>query len=91
MPAIWSTLLRRYRTAVGWEICESATNALRLHVESDSWDQFCFRLGIVVAYRCEERVEQLGGVGNEMFVVLVDGEDGEDGVLADERVSVLEA
>ena len=36
MPEMASKLLRRYRTAVVWEMLARATKALRLHVESDS-------------------------------------------------------
>jgi hypothetical protein len=40
-------------------------------------------------HRSEERVQQFWRVGNEVFVVLVDGVDGEYGVLADEGMAVL--
>ena len=40
-------------------------------------------------YRSQERVEQLRRVRNEVLVVLIDRQRGEDGVLPDERVSVL--
>ena len=36
-----------------------------------------------VALGLEERLQQLGGVGHESLVVLEDGGNGEDGVLAD--------
>jgi hypothetical protein len=40
-------------------------------------------------YSSQERVQQLGSVGDQALVVLIDRVDGKNGVFADERVSVL--
>lgn len=40
-------------------------------------------------YSSQERVQQLGSVGDQALVVLIDRVHGKNGVLADERVSVL--
>lgn len=40
-------------------------------------------------YSSEERVQQLGRIGNHRLVVLVDRVDGKDGVLANEGMSVF--
>lgn len=42
-----------------------------------------------VTHGSEEGVKELGSVGDEVLVVLEDGPDGEDGVLAHERVSMF--
>ena len=52
-------------------------------------ERIAFARGI--ALRREEGVDELGGVGDEVLVLAEDGEDGEDGVLADVGVPVLEA
>lgn len=44
-----------------------------------------------IALRGEERLYELGRVGNEVFILPVDGVHGEDGVLADVGVTVFEA
>jgi hypothetical protein len=72
---------------------QSVTNALRLQVESDSWGtQSANRYGLPrgqVTHGSEESVKELGRVGDEVLVILEDGPDGEDGVLAHERVSMF--
>ena len=52
-------------------------------------ERIAFARGI--ALRREEGVDELGCVGDEVLVLAVDGEDGEDGVLGDVGVPVLEA
>ena len=51
----------------------------------------CVALACVVALRFKEGLDEFGGVWHESLVVLVDGGDCEDGVLADVGVPVLEA
>lgn len=70
---------------------QRVTKALRLHVESDS----CRSARVFVneekwtAYRREEGVKELGGVWNEVLVILEYGVDGEHCVLPDEGVSMF--
>lgn len=63
------------------------TNALRLHVESDSCSHQS-RLGLIFpsplkTHRNEESLEKLGSVWNQVLVILEDGVDGKDCIFAD--------